>query len=117
MDSHHLFVESKVEGKVNYGRAIVRENTSKWKNQLTPLTIKRIEEITFDTLRSFGYVVEYATQARAISRCESMRGRILDLYSMLAVSNRALPRGKLAYRMRALRVEFMKRFGRYRTTG
>jgi hypothetical protein len=117
MREPHRFVESLTEGKLNYGQPVLPDNTRKWKRELAPAAVRRIEEIAFDACRRLGYPLEFGTRSVRMSAFERLRGRLVDSFAMLVVANRALAGGTLAYRWRALRLELAKRFGRFRMTG
>lgn len=117
MKEPHLFVESRTAGKLNYGQPVLPNNTRKWERELPPAAVRRIEEIAFDACRRLGYAPEFGSRAVPLNVFERLRGRIVDSFAMLVVSNRALAGGRLGYRWRALRLELAKRFGRFRMTG
>jgi hypothetical protein len=71
--------------------------------------IKRIEEIAFEGMQCFGYRTSLATGALPLRRKERILGRMRDVWSMIFVGNRALKGSKLSPRLRAVRLEILKR--------
>ncbi len=81
-------VEKVIDGKINYGKPVKSENKNKWKKSLNDRTIKRLEELAFDSLKLHGYEISRATNPRTITKIESYFGRLHDAYAMLMVGNR-----------------------------
>ena len=98
------YVEEKVPGKINFGQAIVRGNSGKWIEGLAPIELKKIEGIAWHMMNEFGYVPELVSGPRPITKTEIIRGHLQDIVATLAVGNRSLKEGRLAYRLTLLRV-------------
>ena len=101
----------RVDGKINYGRGIQAGNQSKWRQDLELPTVRRIEEIAFDAMRTFGYPAAHASGPRSLTRLESTRADLHDALAMLLVGNRAAERNGLRQRWRSVRRELRKRTG------
>lgn len=109
MLEHHKYTINRIEGKINYGKSIKRDNTKKWKNQLDKKYINRIEEIAFDTMNLFGYVPEFAERHISMTPLEKKLGMLNDLYAMLFVGNRKSTTNTFRIRLRSLYIEIKKR--------
>lgn len=109
MLEHHKYTREAIDGKLNYGNAIVTTNQQKWRNEISPGLCRRIEEIAFDTMQDFGYSPAFATQPRPISTLELLRATAHDLYAMLFVGNRASRRNSVQRRLESVRIELFKR--------
>ena len=105
MLEHHKYTKEN-PGKINYGKPIDSKNTNKWKNNgsITKKTIKRIEEIAFDTMDLLGYTPEYVKTSKTITFREKIYGRLHDLMSMLFIGNRADPDNHLFKRLYNLKI-------------
>ena len=106
----HKFVDVPRDGKINYGKSIVKDNYEKWKSMLPPIEVRRIEEIAYDTLGIFGYCPHYATGQRSITRWELVRGKFKDLYALLFIGNRKISNlNNLRSRLLNVLIEVQKR--------
>lgn len=109
MLGHHRFVNPE-DGKINYGKAIVKNNFGKWRTKLSRQQIRRIEEVAFDTMKLFGYEPENAISPRPITGYERYRGLLRDVYAMMFVGNRTMsPLNNLRSRLLNLIIEVKKR--------
>ncbi len=113
MQNHHQYVGKVTgdHGKINYGKPIEPKNHNNWKTQLADTQVKRIEEIAYETLKLFGYQVEYAVQRIPISKAEILRGRIRDTVNMLFFGNRVAANNGLKNRLWSIYREFKIKFG------
>ncbi len=114
IDAFHEHVQDVVPGKLNYGRPVLPANKEKWRVQFDAATVRRIEEIAFDSLRAFGYELTHAKQAEPIKATEKILGIVREATAIMFVGNRAQkdrPKGRL---WRQTRLELAKRIGRYR---
>jgi hypothetical protein len=114
MLEHHNHVGKPVDGKINYGQAIIKNNQQKWRSQLPQYSIKRIEEIGWDTMTLFDYHPDYATNHVPISSFEKTRGKVRDVWAMLFIGNRASKDNSFAKRLSMVAFEFKKRSLRVR---
>jgi hypothetical protein len=89
MLEHHRYTTERIDGKINYGQKIIKDNKNKWPTLLPAKTIKRIEEIAFDAMRIFGYRVSLASRSQPILKSETIRGVAVDIFATLVVGNRA----------------------------
>ena len=110
MLEHHKYIVNKIDGKINYGEEIKRDNYDKWKNLLSRNTVKRIEEISFHTMSLFGYKPDFADKEVPITKCEKVLGKFADLYGMLFIGNRKLSSNRLRNRLKTIHSEIKKRF-------
>jgi hypothetical protein len=114
MLKHHNHVVKPVDGKINYGQAIIKNNQQKWRSHLPPYSIKRIEEIGWDTMTLFDYHPDYATNHVPVSSFEKTRGKVRDVWAMLFIGNRASKDNSFAKRLSMVAFEFKKRSLRVR---
>lgn len=101
MLEHSKFVEKKIDGKINYGKAVISGNKEKWKEQLSAKQIRRIEEIAFNTLNKYNYAVEHAKSEVAISGTEKLFGKIHDLYATLFIGNLKAENNSFGHRLKS----------------
>lgn len=109
MLAHNEFTPEKLDGKINYGQAIISENKEKWRRALTLHDTRRIEEIAYDTMRILDYRIEYADQNRPLSQFEKLTGVTNDVWATLFVGNRSSKKNSFSQRTRALVWEMKKR--------
>jgi hypothetical protein len=109
MLAHHKYVNSSVDGKINYGKAIKVNNQQKWKAQLSATTARRIEEIAWDTMNLLNYKPIYAKSEQSIKRSERSWGKVKDTWSLFFVGNRASTNNNLRQRLRTIFFEIRKR--------
>jgi hypothetical protein len=109
MLEHHNYTTERIDGKINYGQKIVKSNKKKWSEQLSHKTVRRIEEIAFDTMRTFDYEVVSASGPRSISWWERARGVWNDLWSLLLVGNRARQNNALKQKIQGVFFELRKK--------
>ena len=95
MFEFHKYVHESNPGKLNWGKAILKDNHEKWRSELQESEIQRIEEITYETLVHFGYPVTCATASSPISQWEKARGYMRDLYALLFIGNRVFEENRL----------------------
>ena len=108
MLEHHKYTERKIDGKLNYGQPIKRDNKQKWRERLPDRKVKRIEEIAFDTMKLLDYPVALATHNRPITSWEIWHGRFNDAAALLLVGNRASQQNGIDQRIRSLVFEVKK---------
>jgi hypothetical protein len=108
-------VQQTVEGKLNYGKALIRDNSNKWRRELTSRQIRRIEEVAFPSLQLFGYPITQATGYRPLTRIEKCAGYLWDGIALLLVGNRAIEQNRLRHRCKTLLFEGRKLLSRLRT--
>jgi hypothetical protein len=77
-----------VDGKINYGQPLIINNFNKWRDKLTHQKIKRIEEIAFNSLNKYDYMISIAKSSRKINTYEKYSGYIKDVISSFVVGNR-----------------------------
>jgi hypothetical protein len=98
MLNYHLYTE-RWDGKRNYGQPIISKNKEKWRHELNRKTVKRIEEISFDSMKLLGYTPEFATESKPISIYEKLRGVFCDSWAILFVGNRTLKQNTFGRRL------------------
>ncbi len=104
------YVKNNIDGKLNYGKSLIRDNSQKWLEKLSKHEIKRIEEISLPSLKLFGYPISTATEYKAITKVEKFLGIVHDVYSLIFVGNRAIKSNPLSYRLKAILVAIKKIF-------
>jgi len=112
MLDYHTRVPQTVEGKLNYGKALIRDNSNKWRRELTSRQIRRIEEIAFPSLQLFQYPITQATGYRPLTRIETCAGYLWDVIALLWVGNRAIEQHRLRHRCKTLIFEVRKLLSR-----
>ena len=111
MLDYHLNVKDIIEGKLNYGKPLIENNTQKWQKELSKKDIKRIEEIAFFSLQTFDYKISKAIDNKPITYLEKLYGLLHDSYSLLLVGNRAKGKSNsISDRLKSIIFEFKKRF-------
>ena len=110
MLEHHEHTTRKIDGKLNYGQPVKKDNKRKWEKQLSVETVRRIEEITLDTMNLLDYEAKYATTRQPISDWETWRGKWNDWWALLLVGNRASQQNGIGRRLQDLAFEFKKQF-------
>jgi hypothetical protein len=108
MLEHHKHTSEAIDGKLNYGEPIKRDNKQKWRDHLPDRTAKRIEEIAFETMNIFDYEIAFAFAPEPISRGEKLRGMLKDACALLFIGNRASQQNTLAQRARKIFFELRK---------
>jgi hypothetical protein len=103
------YVLNGIEGKINYGRNIIRNNKEKWKAKISDKEIRRIEEVSFSTLEMFGYHITIAYKKVPIKIFEKYRGLFHDIISLIFIGNRAIKNNKLRSRFNSIIFQFKKR--------
>ena len=114
MLDYHTRVQQTVEGKLNYGKALIRDNSNKWRGGLASRQIRRIEEIAFPSLQLFDYPITRAIGYRPLTRIEKGAGYLWDMLALLLVGNRAIEQNRLRHRCKTLIFEWCKLLSRLR---
>ena len=112
MKEFHKSVDHVVDGKLNYGRALMRDNANKWKTGLSSKEIRRIEEVAFEALRNFDYPLTLATKGRALTKWEKIFGFAHDIYALVFIGNRAIKGSKVRDRWKTIAFEVRKLYSR-----
>mgnify|MGYP001261653296 CR=1 FL=1 len=110
MLEYHKFTETKIDGKINYGMKINKENSSKWKKYFTEKEIRRIEQIAYDSMKLYNYKIEYARSALRINLGYKILAKFHELFSLIFIGNKASKNNSLKKRLDSLRYEIKKRF-------
>ena len=110
MLNFHQYIPQKYYGKKNYGEPLVKNNTEKWRQELSDLEIKRIEEITFPVLKFFDYPITKATNPRFINNQEKIFGYVHDIFSLVFVGNRFITEGTVSHRLKSIIFQIKKQF-------
>jgi hypothetical protein len=112
MLSYERYVDEIEDGKINYGRPIIKDNYGKWRDSLSKDTVERLEQIAIDTMRLFGYAPALATTARPLQRWEFLRGVIRDSLAILVIGNRARKDNSIRERLTILLFNLEKQIRR-----
>jgi len=88
MLEHHKFVDNSIDGKINYGKPIIKNNKQKWKNKTSHHFIKRIEEIAYDGIQKLDYEITCAHKRKPLGKMEKNYGALHDIIAMVFVGNR-----------------------------
>lgn len=112
MLSYEKHVEQIEDGKINYGKPIIKDNYGKWRDSLSAGTVERLEQIAFDTMKSYGYAPAFATAARPLRKWELLRGVIRDSLAILVVGNRARKDNSIRERLAILLFNLEKQIRR-----
>jgi Sulfotransferase family len=108
MIEFHKRVHTILDGKVNYGRALIKDNSDKWITKLSAKQIRRIEEVAFQALRTFDYPITMAKEPRPITKWEKYGGLAWDVFAVVFVGNRAVKGSKLLDRWKTVVFEIRK---------
>jgi hypothetical protein len=103
-------ISETIEGKLNYGKPLLINNHGKWRNEMRASTARRIEEVAYRSLKSFGYTVPDERTYRPITTLEKYFGCARDVYALLFVGNRAIRKNSLRYRLGTIVYEVRKLF-------
>ena len=95
-------IEEKIDGKINYGTAVQKDNSGKWKSLLSKREIKRIEEIAFSSLAKHNYEISLAQRNVHIGRHEKILGLLKDVLAMIFVGNRASKNNSIIARFKMI---------------
>lgn len=109
MLEHHKHVDNIVDGKIRYGEEIKPDNIRKWERVLSKQMVKRIEEISFDTMKLLGYEPEYAYVQKNLKAAGRLRGYLHDLWAMVFIGNRQSRNNSLKDRLKSVVFEIKKR--------
>lgn len=101
--SHHTKVDQIVDGKINYGEKLVSNNLEKWRTQMLPSKIERVEEIAFTGLKQHKYELVFATSQRSINPLEKAVGFLQDIYATIFVGNRFKSNNSFGERLREIK--------------
>ncbi len=100
---HHAdYVDRELDGKRNYGRPVIRNNTGRWSDGLSDDTARRIEEIAWPAMSALGYEPVHATGPVPLTPTERYRGYGSDALAAITVGNRARENNSLPDRVRSL---------------
>lgn len=108
MLEHHKYTKERLDGKLNYGRSIIQSNVDKWRTQLDPRLVRRVEEIAYHTMQYYKYEPAIAWGHKPLTRSEQLTGAAKDMYALIAVGNRARNNNTLLMRVRDIAHEFHK---------
>ena len=89
-----------LDGKINYGKPIVGNNFEKWRKALSPAELRRIEEISFPTLKEYSYDIVSATAWKKLGSTEQYFGYAHDVMATLTVGNSASGSNSLYNRLK-----------------
>jgi hypothetical protein len=102
-------IDRVVDGKRNFGQSIKADNQGRWRQELRPEDVRRIEEIAMPTMKRLGYMPELGERHRPLTRTERLAGVASDTYASLAIGNRYRTRNGLRDRLHALSVSLRYR--------
>ncbi len=109
MLEHQKYTNDYVDGKINYGREILPDNLEKWRTQLSPRTVQRIEEIAYEGLDLYNYQVEFATHPKALTFKERLLGFLHDSMAIILIGNRAKLENSFMERIKNIYFELRKK--------
>jgi hypothetical protein len=109
MLEHHKYIDKMLDGKINYGKPIIKANYSKWKRYLTNRQVNRIEEIGFETMQIFDYPITSARNHKQLTKLELFYGVVNDTLANLLVGNRAKKDNSFKFRLSKIIYEINKR--------
>ena len=110
LEEFHKTVHHIVDGKVNYGRPLIKDNSNKWMTGLSLKQIRRIEEVAFQALHAFDYPITVAVKQRPISRWEKYSGYAWDVLALVVIGNRAIEGNTFLDRWKTIVFEIRKLF-------
>jgi hypothetical protein len=106
----HQHLKKVMRGKPNWGKPIIPGNYEKWRKQLSPERVRRVEEVAYRGMSALGYRPEYAAGPRPLTRRERLIGRLADVKSIVFVHNRyakSHPRRRKVY-LKSLEINIRK---------
>ena len=109
LEFYRYVAETDLDGKINYGKALIKENKEKWREKMSQEEIKRIEEIAFDALNLFQYTITTANKQKKIYYTEKLLGTLKDVFALIFIGNRAIKNNQLQYRINAIMILIKKR--------
>jgi len=105
----HKHVGQLIDGKINYGKKIKPKNMEKWKAELSPRSLEKIESIAYDTMVLFGYQPAYAKEAQKLSVGLKIFGYLQESLAMILIGNRYSNNNSLNNRLKYVLFELKKR--------
>jgi hypothetical protein len=114
MLTHHEHIEKDIDGKINYGQPVITSNREKWRTILSSNAIFRIESVAFDSMKLFGYEVEYAEHCSALTITEKIFGKLCNVTALVAVGNRTAKNNGITSRVQNVFFELKKLFRKSR---
>lgn len=99
MLNYHKHTENVVDGKINYGKPLKKENKQKWKKHASENFVSKIEEIAFEGMEKLSYDIAYANKGKTLSPFYRKYGMLYDALAMLFVGNRAKENNSMADRI------------------
>lgn len=99
MLKYHEHTENVIDGKINYGEPLKKDNKQKWKTQASPKIIRQVEEIAFEGMKKLDYKIAYAEQRRKLGTFYKKYAMVYDALAMLFVGNRAKENNSVADRI------------------
>jgi len=85
---YEKYLNETKEGKINFGKPLIKSNKQKWKKGIKPGVIKRIEEIAYPTLVYYKYEISQADTHKKINRIEKNFGVVRDIFALFTIGNR-----------------------------
>jgi hypothetical protein len=112
MNDFHKSVHHILDGKLNYGRALIKDNSCKWMTGLSSKQVRRIEEVAFQALRTFDFPITMATEPRPLTKWEKYSGFAWDVFALVFIGNRAIEGNKTLDRWKTVVFEIRKLLSR-----
>lgn len=99
MLNHHKHTENIVDGKINYGKPLKKDNKQKWRSLASPNFVRKVEETAFQGMGKLNYDIAYAKKEKPLSLFYRKYGMVHDALAMLFVGNRAKKNNSMADRI------------------
>jgi len=109
MLEHHKHLNEFKDGKINFGKPLIKDNKSKWKTGINRSILLRIEEISFTMLSHFNYNISLAKKYSEIKLREKLTGRFKDIVTMIFVGNKFRSKQKVTDIIKDVKFEIKKK--------
>lgn len=116
MIEHHKYVEVIIDGKRNYGKKINPYNLRKWEKSFSKRKVKRIEQIAYNSLKTFKYKLSYARKSSPLSKLLIALYNLHDLYAIIFRGNIYDKNNTLINRLGEVKYEIKKYVFRFLRT-
>ena len=109
MLAFHEHVTKSIGGQENRGRALVRNNSEKWRTAMKPHLVRRVEEIAWEGMGAHGYSPSLAQGPRSLTAVERLHGRGRDVAAVVMGTNTKQHPNRLRAHVRRIQLHIRQR--------
>jgi len=110
---YEKYIGEITDGKINYGKPLLKDNYEKWKQELKKREVKKIEEIAYYSLSKFEYKIYYANSEKPLKKILLLLYEFGDLLSMIFIGNRSSKKNNILIRLKNLLLPIKKKLKGY----